>query len=294
MSLTRIPSDRDFKFDLDTFISRATKRMASSDVWRAAWISARTIHALLLREAVTRYGRRSAGYAWDLFQPMLQLTAMLAVFGFVGRAPPIGDSLVVFFITGIMPVMSLRQSITRGARAINSNRALMNYPQVRAFEIITARILLEMLTNILVVLLIVLFMKAFFDLAFTAWISAPLELLGALGTLYLLCYGTGFLSAQIGRLFTPWADLMAAVARLLFFTSGIWYTLETLPTSLRQIVMYNPLAQVIEWIRDAAIRGFESQHFNPIYPIAFAVVCLFLGLVLEWFYRITGLDLERR
>ncbi len=269
------------------------ERLDRNPTWRAARISATTIYALLLREAVTRYGRRSAGYVWSLIEPLLQLTVMLTVFGFIGRSPAVGESLVVFFITGIMPLMSFRNAINRGARAITSNRSLMNYPQVRAFEIITARVLLELLTSAMVVFIIALFTKAFFALPFTAWVDNPLELEGALLVLALLCYGAGFLSAQIGRFFNQWSDLTRALGRLLFFTSGVWYTLDTLPAGLRKYVAYNPLAQVIEWIRDAAIPGFESQHVSAFYPIAFAVVCLVIGLFIEWLFQFTGLELER-
>lgn len=270
------------------------RRFSQSDFGRAAAVSARVIHALLLRESVTRYGRRSAGYVWALIQPMLQVGVMIAVFSFIGRAAPVGDSLMVFFITGVIPLLMFRKSLTQGARAITSNRSLMNYPQVRAFELITARVLLESLTTTLVVLIIIVFMQAFGGLSISAWISEPLELLAALTALMLLSYGTAFLSAQIGRVFQQWSDLTSAMGRLLFFTSGLWYTLETLPPGLRKIVAYNPVAQIIEWIRDASIRGFDSPHINAVYPVAFGLVCLAVGLAIEWLFRITGLDLERR
>ena len=264
-----------------------------SPTYRAARLSLITIHALLLREAVTRYGQRSAGYAWAMIQPLIMLSAILLIFKGVGRSPQVGESLVVFFLTGIIPVMMFRHSISRGANAIRSNRALMRYPQVTGLEVITARVLLELLTNFLVFLIIMLFMKAFKGLPISAWISNPLELLCALGTLALLCYGAAFLSAQIGRVVSQWSDLMGVLGRFLFFTSGVWFTLETLPPRWRHYASYNPVAQVIEWIRDAAIPGFESPHVNYSYPIAFAVVCLALGLFVEWVFQMSGLDRER-
>ena len=258
---------------------------------RGARISLVTIYALFLRDAITQHGRRSAGYVWALLEPLLQLTVMMAVFTFFGRAPAIGDSMVVFFLTGILPVILVRIAIIRGANAISSNRGLMAYPQVSGFEIVTARLLLEVVTYAIVVALVALTMFAFTGLPLTAWVSEPLKLLAGLSALVLLCYGSGFLSAQIGRVFAQWSDLMSVMGRLLFFTSGVWYTLGTLPPRLREAVSYNPLAQVIEWIRDGAISGFNSAHIDYAYPIVFGSVCLFLGLFVEWLLRLGQFDL---
>lgn len=258
---------------------------------RGARISLVTIYALFLRDAITRHGRRSAGYVWTLMEPLLQLAVMMAVFSFFGRAPAVGDSMVVFLLTGILPVILVRIAIVRGANAISSNRGLMAYPQVSGFEIVTARLLLDLVTYAIVVALVALAMFAFTGLPLTAWVSEPLKLLAALSAMMLLCYGSGFLSAEIGRVFAQWTDLMSVMGRLLFFTSGVWYTLGTLPPRLREAVSYNPLAQVIEWIRDGVISGFDSPHINFAYPIFFGLACLFLGLFVEWLLRLGQFDL---
>lgn len=289
-------SQSDAAADWRTRTKSAAERIArrlNGDFAGRLGVSLRVIYALVLREATTRYGRRSAGYVWALIQPMIQMGAMLGVFAVLGRAPGAGDSLVIFFMTGIMPLMVIRNALARGATAIASNRALMHYPQVRGFEVITARVILDLLINLSVTLIVMIFMLVFYGLSLGEWMDQPLSLLGALAALSLLCYGIAFLSAQIGRMIDQWLDIMSALARVLFFTSGIWFTLDTLPLAIRKYAALNPVAQIIEWIRDAALPGFESGHVNPLYPIQFAMVCLTIGLFLEWYYRVTGLDLER-
>ena len=238
--------------------------------------SLRTIHGLLLRESRTRYGRRSAGYVWALISPMILLVVMM----------------VVFFLTAIIPIFFLRNGITRGGNAIRANRVLMQYPQVNAFEVITARTLLEALTYFIVLVLFVLIMFAFFGLPFTAWIDQPLPMLQAGGTLLLLCYGACFLSSQIGRAFDPWNELTGPIGRILLLTSGLWFTLGSLPPEFLAIVQYNPLAHVVEWIRDASIRDFQSELYNPWYPLSLGVLFLAAGLFIDWLYRISGYDLQ--
>jgi capsular polysaccharide transport system permease protein len=254
--------------------------------------SLRTVHGLLLRESRTRYGRRSAGYVWALISPMILLVVMMVVFSAIARPAGAGESLVVFFLTAILPIFFVRNGVTRGGNAIRSNRVLMQYPQVNAFEVITARTLLEALTYFIVLVLFVMIMFAFFGLPFTAWIDQPLPMLQAGGTLLLLCYGACFLSSQIGRAFDPWNELTGPIGRILLLTSGLWFTLGSLPPEFLAIVQYNPLAHVVEWIRDASIRDFQSELYNPWYPLSMGVIFLAAGLFIDWLYRISGYDLQ--
>ncbi|MFN4297169.1 MAG: ABC transporter permease [Brevundimonas sp.] len=258
----------------------------------AALSSLRTIHALFVRQSRTRYGRRSAGYVWALISPMLLLIVMMAVFSAIARPAGAGESLVVFFLSAILPLYLFRGAINRGGNAIRGNRVLMQYPQVNAFEVITSRLLLEALTYFIVLILFALIMYAFFGLPLTSWIDRPLPMLQAGGALLLLCYGACFLSSQIGRAFDPWNELTGPIGRILLFTSGLWYTMGSLPPELMQYVQYNPLAHVIEWIRDASISDFQSDLYNPWYPLSLGVIFLFLGLFIDWLYRISGYDLQ--
>ena len=259
---------------------------------RGAVSSLRTIHALLLRESRTRYGRRSGGYVWALISPMILLVVMMLVFSAIARPAGAGDSLVVFFLTAILPIFLVRGAMTRGGNAIRSNRVLMHYPQVNAFEVITARTLLECLTYFIVLVLFVLIMFAFFGLSFSAWIDQPLGMLEAGGALLLLCYGAGFLSSQIGRAFDPWNELTGPIGRILLLTSGLWVTLGSLPPEFLAIVKYNPLAHIVEWIRDVSIRDFRSDLYNPWYPLGMGLIFLAAGMFIDWLYRISGYDLQ--
>ena len=266
-------------------------REALAPFGRAARSSGRTILALLLRESRSRYGQRSAGYVWALIAPMILLVVMIQVFSAIGRPTGAGESMVVFFLTAIIPIRLWRGSVTRGGNAIRSNRTLMRYPQVNAFEVVTARTLLESLTMFLVLVVFILIMFAFFGLPFSAWIDRPLPLLGAIGATVLLCYGSCFLSSQIGRIFEPWNELTGPIGRIMLLTSGLWFTMGSLPPEFLALVQYNPMAHIVEWIRDAVIEDFRSDLFNPFYPVALGAIFLALGLFIDWLHRISGHDL---
>ena len=54
---------------------------------------------------------------------------------------------------------------------------------------------------------------------------------------------------------------------------------------------YNPHAHVVEWIRDVSITEFRSELYDPAYPISVGIIFLFLGMFIDWLYRISGYDL---
>lgn len=257
------------------------------DFWPKVIKSWRVIEAMILRESITRYGRRSAGFVWALINPMLLVGVMMLLFTFMGRQPAAGEYLSVFFITGIIPVMAWRNAAVQGAGAITGNRGLLNYPQIRPLHIVVARTILELAISGLVVLLFVAGFWTFMDVPITAWIDEPLTLLQALGCLALLCYGSAVLSSQIGRVFQLWGTIMSRLGRILFFTSGLWYTFASLPTGPRALMVYNPLAHNIEWLRDGVIPGFESEFYNPGFPLSVGVIFLAAGLCMEWLIAIS-------
>lgn len=259
---------------------------------RAVRASGRSILALLLRESRTRYGRRSGGYVWALVSPFILLVVLIASFSVLGRPPGAGDSLTIFFLTAILPIFLFRDSISRGGRAIFANRVLMQYPQVNAFEVVTARTVLEFLTYLIVLAIFVFGMFAFLGLPFGEWVDRPLQLLAAGGSLFVLCYGACFLSSQIGRSFEPWNEVTGPIGRLLLLTSGLFFTLGSLPPEFLAVVKWNPVAHIIEWIRDAAIRDFTSDLYDPFFPLAVGVVFLAIGMFIDWLYRISGYDLQ--
>lgn len=257
------------------------------DFWPKVVRSWRVIEAMMLREALTRYGRRSAGFVWAVLNPMLLVIIMMTLFTYLGRQAAAGEYLSVFFITGIIPVLAWRNAAVQGAGAINSNRGLLNYPQIRPFHIVVARTLLELTISGLIVLLFVVGLWAFMEVPLTAWIEEPFTAISAIGCLVFLCYGSAVLSSQIGRVFQLWGQIMSRVGRVLFFTSGLWYTFASLPTGPRALMKYNPLAHNIEWLRDGVIPGFDSTYYNPWFPLWVGLVFLAVGLLLEWLIAIS-------
>lgn len=267
-------------------------RFWRSDFRRGLRLSLIAVHAMLLRDASTRFGRRSAGAVWVIIAPLLRLGGMIMIFTFLQRGPAAGDSLIIFFMTGMVPVFLIRNAINGSGAAIRGAGAMLSYPHISALEVVAARVWIEIIADVVVIAVIALGAKAFTGLEIAAWVSEPLKLIFAISMTAYFVYALSFLSAQIGRLWQQWTDITRFIARAIFFTSGVWFTMGSLPPDLANIVKYNPVAHLIEWIRDGAIHGFDSDLYSVSYPFWFATVCLFIGLFINWLYRLGGYDME--
>src|SRR5215216_777475 len=106
---------------------------------RGSLTQLQVIHALLLRETKTRFGANQLGYLWAFVQPSLWIGMFLVFDSLFGRTAPPGMSLVAFLTTGIVPFSLFRETTNRCVSAIEANKGLLFYPQVRPLDLVIAR-----------------------------------------------------------------------------------------------------------------------------------------------------------
>lgn len=52
----------------------------------------RVLHALMLREMITRYGSSRLGYLWALLEPIGFIAMLSLIFSQISNSPPVGRS----------------------------------------------------------------------------------------------------------------------------------------------------------------------------------------------------------
>jgi capsular polysaccharide transport system permease protein len=120
----------------------------------AARLQFRVIGALVLRETRTRFGTSRLGYMWALAEPIVHVLVLNVLYLAMLRRPPIGTSLALFFITGIVPYFIFQKTSQRLMGAISGNRAILQLALVKNLDVILGRALLELGTMLIVALLL--------------------------------------------------------------------------------------------------------------------------------------------
>ena len=257
-------------------------------LWANLTVMWRVIFALIIRDSRTRYGHSDLGYLWALINPLLQTTVLVLVFTALGRRVPLNASLPVFFTMGILPYQFWHSSVSRGATAAGSNGPLLSYPQVKVLDVVISRVLLDFSTMILVFLIFIVALHYVTGEPFSSWFGDPLQMVLAFSSLIYFAFGSAVFSSGLARVFPAWHEVFGYLSRPLWFTSGIFFTLQGLSKGFQKWALINPVAHMMEWIKSAMLPSFHSDVYRPMFILTTATVLLFIGLTIEWLWRLTG------
>jgi capsular polysaccharide transport system permease protein len=245
---------------------------------KAAATQARVIGALILRETRTRFGKSQLGYFWAVAEPVVGVLVFTLASGALRTHPAIGDSLALFFATGMLSFQAYRNVASFCTAAIDSNQALLAYPIVKQLDTIVARAILEFATSLLAMLILLGTLVLWWDAPLPAHletVAASILLLSVLG------FGHGTVSALIAQKFASWRSLDQMLSRALFIVSGIFYTGDSLPPVLRDALAWNPALQGVELMRSGYYGGYTSSVLDPLYLFLFAFGLVLIGLAFE-------------
>ncbi len=239
----------------------------------------RVIYALIIRETRTRFGDSSLGYGWALLEPILHILMLSLVFAVLmhGR-PPIGTQFFIFYYTGIIPYHVFVHTSSSMTNAVTANGSLLQLPLVSTFDVILARGLLELVTDIIVAAILLA--------GFGAVGSGTLPhdftgVVAATAAVWVLACGFGFINAVITAFFKSWDKIWAQLTRILYFCSGIFYVPGAMPDWIRDVLAWNPVMQAVDWFRASFFADYAPHWLDRGYMAAAAGLVLLAGLALE-------------
>jgi len=236
----------------------------------------RTIMALVLREMSTSYGRSPGGYLWAILEPAGAILMLSLGFSLFLRDPPLGSSFLLFFATGFLPFGMYNSLNTKVSRALNFSRPLLSYPGVTYTDAILARFLLDVLTQVMVFYAVITGVLIFQDTG--AILDFPPILIGLLMAA-LLGLGIGVMNCFLIGVFPVWAQIWSIATRPLFFVSGVFFTLEDMPSQLQDILWFNPLMHVTGLVRRGFYSTYGADYVSLVFGFGVGAVLLALGLV---------------
>lgn len=258
-----------------------TGRLLHESGWT---ISRRVIGALFLREMLTRYGRNNIGFLWLFVEPMLFVLIITAVWAATRSIHGSKIPIVAFALTGYSALLLWRGMPSRCIGALRSNVALLYHRQVAIFDVYAARILLEFMA---VSTSFVALGIAFYAMD---WVPAPEDAMQVLGGWLLLAWfgaGLGLTVGALSERFKVIQNLWPPLSYLLMPFSGVAFIADALPQNIREIMLWLPMLNALEVLREGWFGSLFRAHYDVPYVIVFNLVLTFVGLSLV---RQVGLD----
>lgn len=244
---------------------------------RSFSIQLRVIHALFLREVITRFGRHGLGVLWLMLEPML-FTLGVAGLWYFAKLHTVSDiPIIAFAITGYSSVLLWRNVANRCVKALEANLALMYHRNVKVVDIFAARFLLEFVgASASIVGLTVLF-SAIDAMQWPKDIGLVL-----VGWLLLAWFAfalgltTGALSERTELIERVWH----VITYLLFPLSGAMYMVDWLPHAAQEVLLWLPMVHGVEMLRHGYFGAIVPTYESPAYFAVSNLILTLIGLAL--------------
>lgn len=237
----------------------------------------RTVMALMLREMATTYGRSAGGYLWAILDPVLGVALLSILFSIALHRPPIGENFALFYASGYLPFSMFNTLSQKMSRSVQFSRPFMSYPRVTFMDTLVARLLLNGLTDVVVMAIILLGIMAIYGLPFQIDIGIMAL---ALSLIILLSAGVGTLNCFLMTSFPIYERIWLIMTRPLFLISGVFFTFDAMPAATREVLWYNPLIHLVGLVRKSLYPTYGGEYISVGYVALIGLVTLFFGLLL--------------
>jgi capsular polysaccharide transport system permease protein len=249
---------------------------AESSFFGSLAIQRRVLHALMLREVITRFGRDNLGVLWLVGEPMIFTLGVTTLWSAAGLAHGgTGIPIVAFAVTGYSSVLMWRNATTHSISGVEQNKPLLFHRSVLVIDVLLTRIALEIIgaTSSFVVL------SSFF--IFIRWMPVPDNLLLVLAGWFMLAWFGASLALLVGAAaaFSPLVHrLWHPTAYLLFPMSGAAFMVEWLPKHLQAVVLFLPMVHGVELLRYGYFGNVVRAHYDIGYMAEFCLMLTLCGL----------------
>ena len=242
-------------------------------------IQGRVVHALLMRELITRFGRENLGVLWLVCEPMLFTLGVIALWSLGGLHGGTHLPIVAFAVTGYSTILLWRNTTNHCASAVQDNRQLLFHRNVRAIDAFIARIILEASgATCSFIILSAVFLYA-------GLIAPPMDLLEVMTGWLLLVWFAGALGMAVGS-----ASIFSHVVHRIWHPisyfmlpfSGALLMVEWAPPALRKFLLLFPMVHGTEMIREGWFGNAVVAHYDVAYMCKFCLCLTLLALVLQF------------
>ena len=248
----------------------------------AVSLQGRVLWALMLREIQVVHDRTKLGYLWELIKSAFGVTVFWLIRSVMGMTDTNGLHILIFLVLGFIPLHMFTDVLIKGIKTIKTNSSLLTFPQITPLDLHLSFTLVKTVSQLLI---LALFLAGSAVAKIEYRLVDPLAFgLGLFG-LFLFSWGTSLTITALNLYVPLIKEVIPMCTRVLFFTSGIFFSPVKLSQRVGDWVMWNPLANYIELLRGSFLYTTPSEFIKMEFMISVTVLALGLGLLLERYTR---------
>lgn len=222
------------------------------------------------------------GRAWLVLQPLLEILVYALIFGVILKVSRGIENYVGYLIIGVVFFRFVSRGINSGSGLIQSNHSLIssfNFPRAAVACSAIKRQLYDNIIPAIVALVTAFSLQESFKISWTLILIVPIFLL-----LHLFLLGIVFIIARLTAFVPDIKSLVSLLNRALFFTSGIFYSLDRFEGHpvLLEVMKFNPVYQYLTAARDVSIYARVPELYTTLNIVFSTVLVLLVGFVFFW------------
>lgn len=240
-------------------------------------IQLRVIHALMIRELTTRFGRENIGFLWIMVEPLLFAGLVGAIWRFTKGPEEHGITVIAFVVTGYIPITLFRHCVSRSVAVFNANGSLLYHRQVKIIDFIVARFLIEVLGGMMAYIFIAAVLIFFNEFP----IPSNIGLFIAGWSIYaIFIFSLCLVIAPLSEMSEVLEKFVPVTTYIMLPFSGLFYMASWMNPEMREYILMSPFVNGMEMMRKGIWGDQITAYYNIWNPIGCSIVAAVIGLAL--------------
>ncbi|WP_088183176.1 ABC transporter permease [Sphingobium sp. Z007] len=238
-------------------------------------VQTRVVHALMIRELTTRFGRENIGFLWIMVEPLLFAGLVGTIWRLTKGPEEHGIAIVAFVVTGYIPITLFRHGIGRSVAVFTVNGGLLYHRQIKILDFILVRFIIELLGSMMAYLFIALVLMA----ANQFPVPANIGLFLAGWFLYAtFCFSLCLLIAPLSEMAEIIEKFIPVTTYIMIPFSGLFYMVSWARPEVRDYLLWSPFINGMEMMRGGIWGDEITVYYNIWNPIGCSIVAATFGL----------------
>ncbi len=215
-------------------------------------------------------------FLWWIVEPLIFMAVFYVVFGLVFQR--YDQDFVPSLLIGLVTWRWFDNTVRTGANAILANHGLMQQVYLPKHLFPSVAVLVSTAKFLLVFVLLLVLLQYLGPGVGVAYLWLPVPLLAE----FLLVSGAAMMMAALVPFFPDLRIIIGNVLMLLFFLSGVFFSIDKIPEQYREYLFLNPMAGLIDAYRSILI-GSGPPPLDRMAIIA--LLGILLIVIASWLMR---------